>query len=102
MKPRPSLRRLMKKTQLPSAILLLGLSGQAAYADTTVDTPPPPSRPCACSDISCQMTKADQKASNDFDALPGTVALVGALGVGGFAYTRRKPRGSSKRTKRPD
>lgn len=44
---------------------------------------------CACNDAGC-LLKCNQQASNDSGAISGTLTLVGTLGVGGFAFLRRR------------
>jgi len=61
-------------------------NGTAKIANTIVaaETPKQPNPPCQCGTICAK------QASNDTDAISGSLVLVGSLGVGGFAFLRRK------------
>jgi len=61
-------------------------NGTVRIANTIVaaETPKPPKPPCQCGTICAK------QASNDSDAISGSLILVGSLSVGGFAFLRRR------------
>lgn len=44
---------------------------------------------CGCNDVTC-LSQCPKQASNDSGVISGSLALVGTLGVGGFAFLRRR------------
>ncbi len=45
---------------------------------------------CGCNDVACRLKNCTKLAENDSGAISGTLTLVGTLGVGGFAFLRRR------------
>ncbi len=65
---------------------------QSVQVTTAVEAKEPGNGPkCLnpCGDPACYL-KGKQQASNDSGAISGTLALVGTLGAGGFAFLRRR------------
>lgn len=50
--------------------------------------PPPPCK-CNCGDFKCKV-ECNKLASNGYNPLAASLALVGTLGIGGFAFKRRR------------
>lgn len=61
---------------------------QSVELETNIEAKEAPCK-CACGDAECRL-KCNQLAADDRGAVSGSLALVGALGVGGFAFLRRR------------